>query len=1411
MISVSSPKSRPITVTDRYQSLADMELLIPQSEPSTGAVDYNPFANRFAGVEVLAPSPRFTTVAVDYDPFASGELSLVAPATAAQQEIWASVQMGAAANCAYNEAQSLGLQGSVQVEALVLALQDLVQRHESLRATFSPDGLRLCIAADVNLDCPLIELSDLAEAERQTRWQHLLSQAVETPFDLEHGPLFRVEIVRWSPQDYRVLLVAHHIICDGWSWGVLMPELAQLYSAYVDGSIPTLDDPERFSDYAQSLAAGPDKADIIEAENYWIQQFKSDVPIVDIPTDFPRPPLRTFEAARVDRELSAELVSQLKLFGRRRGCSFITVLLACFEVFLHRLTAQSDLVVGLPAAGQAASDLNSLVGHCVSLLPIRSYVDSSLSFIDHLSQRRSALLDAYDHQQFTFGDLLPKLSIPRDSSRIPLVPITFNVDQGLSSDTLAFSGLTADFSSIPRAYENFEIFLNATELEGKLTLECQYNRNLFEAATIQRRLAEFETLLYGILKDPSQAIATLPLLPRAEAELLSRWNRATPSLLQDKCIHDVFEAQAEQTPDCIAVNLGHEQITYQQLNQRANQLAHYLNRLGVGPDVLVGVCLERSVSLIVSLLGILKAGGAYVPLDPNYPKERLNLMLADANVRVLLTQEHLSASLPTDATQEVIYLNQQWTVIAQEPTINFNSGASPDNLAYVNYTSGSTGKPKGVCVPHRGVTRLVIQPNYVAITPQDVFLQLASVTFDAATFEIWGALLNGARLALYPDSHLELERLGHVLQQESVSILWLTSGLFNLVVEQQLESLKSVKQLLAGGDVLSPHHVQRAQAALPQCTLINGYGPTENTTFTCCHTIPLLSSGVERIPIGRPINNTQVYILNSAMQPVPIGVAGDLYIGGDGLARGYLNRPDLTEQHWVDHPFQPGAKLYTSGDLACYLPDGTIDYLGRRDLQVKIRGFRIELSEIESCLSSHPKVESCVASAQGDSSGQKSLIAYVVPQIWEQPPSLGELKTYLKDHLPSYMIPAHFVTLEELPLNSNGKVNRNAQPPPHLMASGRSEAGSCLTPQTLVQSQLAQIWTDVLKLGSDIEVDITANFFELGGHSLAAADLIGQIRQRLTVSIPLSTLFESPTIVSLAQYIEKEYQQTSSGQWASVIPLQSGGSKRPFFFVPGRDGSEQELTYYAAFLYQLGQSRPIYGIRARGLDGIQAPHQSVEDMARDYVAEIQAIQPEGPYFIGGECIGGIVAFAIAQHLQRSGHTVHLVLLDTSVPNWRQQLEWIWQRHPLIRCGLAVGEKLLMLKRYPHYFKRVYLIIRDTVHSAAPAVASEVPAAKAEEPLPAETARGKLSREVTLRYPMILMKYRPQMYSGSLTLILCQEAMDVEPEWAGLVQGSFNTIQIPGEHHNRFSEYANTTAQALMTHLDEVEAQWAHAG
>ena len=1074
---------------------------------------------------------------VDFDPFADGDLISTVAATESQQEIWLSVQMESNANCAYNESQTLRFKGDLDVQALQSAIAQLVQRHEALRTTFSPDGSDLCIGATLHLDVPFLDLLALESSEREQKIADLRHDAVSDPFDLEHGPLFRAQIVRLNTEEYITILTVHHIICDGWSWVVLITDLGKLYSALKQGISPKLDEPEAFSEYA-AVAASENSEEAQETLDYWLHQFADTPPVLDLPLDRPRPPLRTFDADREDWVLSPELVANLKQLGIQLNCSFMTTLLSSFEVFLHRLSGQDDIIVGVPAAGQAATSCYGVVGHCVNLLPLRSQINPDLPFRQYLQSRNLAVLDAYDRQRFTFGSLIQKLSIPRDPSRIPLISVLFNLDRGLGADKLLFDGLSVELFSNPRCYENFEIYLNATELNGQVTLECQYNTNLFDSTTIRRWLAAFDTLLQGLVAQPEQAIASLPLLPAAEQQLLLQWNQTKAPYPDSYTIHQLIEAQVERSPDEIAVLFGDRQLTYRELNQQANRLAHYLRHLGVQPDRLVGVCIDRSLDMAIALLGILKSGGAYVPLDATYPQERLAFMLADSQIAVLLTQSHLLASLPenlsgslpshtsqTGTNLQVVCLDTDWETISEYSSENPIDQTLPENLAYVIYTSGSTGQPKGVKLNHRPLVNLLHWQLGQSILGKGAkTVQFTPISFDVSFQEIFSTWYAGGTLvAIADDTRKDAVEMLNFLSEQGIERLFLPFiALQHLaeIAEDRGIAPASLREVVTAGEQLQiTRSISNWFSQLSNCTLYNHYGPSESHVVTSFTLTGAPKTWSVLPPIGQPIANTQIYLLNAHLQLVPIGVAGELCIAVEDSARGYFARPELTSEKFVPNPFdrQADSRLYRTGDLAKYLPNGNIEYLGRMDGQVKVRGFRIELGEVEAALSQHPAVRDIVAVVREDAPGDRRLVAYVVMNSPENT-ATADLRGFLKQKLPEYMLPTSFVLLEKLPITPSGKVDRKSLPAPDT--SALSLRSNYVAPRTDTEQQVSQIWSQILKLE---KIGIHDNFFELGGYSLLGTQILTRVRKIFAINIPLKVLFESPTITEFANRIDTLY------------------------------------------------------------------------------------------------------------------------------------------------------------------------------------------------------------------------------------------------------------------------------------------------
>lgn len=1056
-------------------------------------------------------SSQSSVTPVDFNPFAGAELLFTAPATESQQEIWLSAQMGEESSCAFNESMSIHLRGGeLLLDKLQYAVDELVRRHEALRTTFSTNGELLCINAPQASDIPLLDITEEDEETRALQLAQLIKTEVTVPFDLEHGPLLRVKVVKLEEQTCRILFTAHHIIADGWSIAILLRELAILYTAAVKGHPPQLETPDPFSEYALAQKEKTQSPENQAAETYWLKQFDDDIPVLDMPTDRPRPSTRTFEAWRIDYELDTALVCDLKRTGARASSTFFTTLLGAFAAYVSRVSGQNDFVIGVPAAGQSIAGQNNLVGHCVNMLPLRLKVDLQQSFHDLLRLMRPQVLDAYDHQDYTFGSLVKKLSIPRDTSRVPLVSVTFNIDQEMHE--FAFGELEAKYSSNPRYYENFEIFLNVVEAKGKAILECAYNTNLFDEQTTRARLTEFEVFLRSLVKSPATSMYELPLLTDTERDqLLKEWNSTQTAYPHTQCIHQLVTAQAERTPNAIAIVFDTKTLSYADLEKQSNQLAHYLRRHGVGPEVLVGIYINRSVEMVVGLLGILKAGGAYVPLDPNFPQERLAFMVEDSSLRVLITQSSLRASLPP-ANAHVVALDEEWEDIAKEQAITPSSGAKPMDLAYVIYTSGSTGKPKGVQVPHRAaVNFLHSMAREPGLTAEDSLLAVTTLSFDISVLELFLPLTVGAQVRVVNrEVAADGSRLLEELKNSGATIMQATPATWRMLLAAGWDRSQLIK-VLCGGEALprelADELLQRASSVW------NMYGPTETTVWSTCFQVVDAGSTV---PVGRPIDNTTIYILDKYRQPVPIGVPGELYIGGTGVTRGYLERPELTAERFVSDPFndENGARLYRTGDLVRYRADGNIEYLNRLDNQVKVRGYRIELGEIEAVLAKHEGIKQTVVIVREDQSGDQRLIAYYIAEP-NHSVTVSEIRKYLRNELPDYMIPQHFVELEAFPMTPNRKIDRRALPSP--LSGGQLLGSEYVAPRTETESVVANVWQGVLHVE---RVGIHDNFFELGGHSLSATQVLSRIRDITGTEITLKAIFEAPTVAELAEYID---------------------------------------------------------------------------------------------------------------------------------------------------------------------------------------------------------------------------------------------------------------------------------------------------
>lgn len=1045
-----------------------------------------------------------------------------APVTEPQLEVWLSDQLGEEASCSYNESFTLHMRGNVNEFALKEALQQVVGRHDALRASFSQEGNTQRFASKLALKIPTVDLTDLGPAERNARFQQLVRDDARTAFRLSEGPLIRAQMVKMELQYECLIVTAHHIVCDGWSTNILLDELSKTYNALNRGVACDLPAPMSFATYAEAQRNFLDTPEGIEIEKYWLEQFQQPAPLLDLPTDRPRPSVKGFKGATYRRTIGAASYNNIKKLGAKQKCTLFVTLLSGFQMLLSRLSGQDDIVVGVPTAGQSLLEDAILVGHCVNFIPLRGLVAGRSTAAEYLAQMKQTVLSGYEHRNYTYGRLVRRLALQRDPSRLPLTEVQFNLER--VGDGIHFDGFEAEIDPNPKSFVNFDIFLNIVESKTGLVLDCDYNTTLFDKATIARWMSHYEVLLEGMVADVNQPISKLPLLAGTDREqLLAGLNATGEEYPRNMCVHQLFEAQASATPDAVAAVFEGEELTYQQLDRRANQLARYLARLGVRQGVLAGVFVERSLDMIVGLLAVLKAGGAYVPMDPTYPPERISFVLSDAEVPVLLTQQRLAQNLAIAGTR-LVCLDTSWDEINRESNEALDIAVAAEDLAYVIYTSGSTGKPKGVEIAHRAVVNLLSSMRKKpGLEAQDTLLAVTTLSFDIAGLELFLPLCAGAKLVIASrETAADGSQLLMQIKASGATVMQATPVTWKLLLEAGWDGNPRLK-VLCGGEAF-PRDLAK-ELAKRSGSVWNMYGPTETTIWSATAEV---TEGEGPVLIGPPIDNTQFYVLDANCQLVPIGVPGELHIGGDGLARGYFRRPELTAEKFIRNPFtsDAGARLYKTGDLVRRLADGTIEFLGRLDHQVKLRGFRIELGEIETVLSRHPGVREAVVTVREDVAGDKRLVAYITSD--QQALTVVAVREFLTGKLPNYMLPSAVVRLDSMPLTPNGKIDRKALPAPDSGRPAREK--EFVAPRTAQEKLLADIWAGVLHLE---RVGIHDNLFELGADSLHIFQIAARAGKAGMTIAPAQFLKHRTIASLLAQF---ENGKSGAGAGSSVMP-----------------------------------------------------------------------------------------------------------------------------------------------------------------------------------------------------------------------------------------------------------------------------------
>jgi len=1140
------------------------------------------------------------------------------------------------------------IRGNLNLAAFQQAWQQVVERHPILRTSFywELDKPLQVVHQQVALPWQDYDWRGISATEQQL--EVFLQQDRAQGFDLDRVPLMRFTLIRLSKDIYQFIWSHHHLLLDGWSLPIILKEVFAFYNAIAQGQdlYPATQRPYR--DYILWLQ----QQDFSQAESFWkqeLQGFTAPTPLaVDKVVG-----LSNSKPAYTEQQLqlSSAVTATLQSLARQHRLTLNILVQGAYALLLSRYSGESEVVFGATVSGRPNTlpKVESIVGLFINTLPVRVQVPKDASLLPWLQQLMQEQVAREPYSYSSLVDLQGWSDIKRDRSLFESILVFENypIDASVQElcDSLTISNV--------QVYERTNYPLSVVVMPGtELLVRISYDRCRFEDDTITRMLGHLQTLLEAIATNPYQSLGEFPLLTPAERHQLLVWNNTQADYPKNGCIHELFAAQAEKTPDAVAVVFEDQQITYHELNCRANQLAHHLQKLEFKPEVLVGICINRSIEMVVGLLGILKAGGAYLPLDSSDPQERLTFMLEDAQVSVLLTQKQLLEELPgLQATFRQNSAIPNFKIVcldADSGTISRGSEANPvstvtiENLAYVIYTSGSTGQPKAVAIPHKGLLNLVFwHQRTFEITPSDRATQLARIAFDASVWELFPYLAAGASVYLVESEIIRSPvALRDWLISQEITIAFVPTPLAESLFALEWSD-SALRIMLIGGDKLH----QYPPVSLP-FKVINNYGPTENTVVTTSG-LMVLDEGNGTPVIGRAIANTQIYLLDFQLQPVPIGVVGELYIGGEGLARGYLNRPQLTAERFIPHPFsqEPSARLYKTGDLGRYAANGNIEFLGRLDNQVKIRGFRIELGEIAAILSQYPAVEKTVVLVREDLPSDKRLVAYIIPkqEAGTSPPDPAnfstELRDFLKAKLPEYAIPSAYVLLESLPLTANGKVDRHALPAPQQ--TNLAKATTFVPPRDALERQLVQIWEDTLNVSS---IGVQDNFFELGGHSLLAVRLMAEIHSCFEKNLPLATLFQAGTIDQMAKLLR---QENAFLPWSPLVPIQPSGSKQPFFCVPGAGGN---VIYLYSLARHLGSNQPFYGLQAWGLDGESAALTKVEDMACQYIKVIQTLQPDGPYLLGGHSYGALVAFEMARQLVHQGQEVDfLAILDTPAP------------------------------------------------------------------------------------------------------------------------------------------------------------------
>ena len=1282
------------------------------------------------------------------------------------------------------------------------------------------------IASTQTIKLRTIDLEDLPINERETRARHLAMKDGKSKFDLQKGPLFCAHLMRLSPQDHILGIHMHHIVSDGWSMRVLYRELSALYRAFAAGQpSPLAELPFQYADYAV-WQKDWFKGEVMETQlSYWKNQLGDIPPILELPTDHPRPGVQTYRGGRATRVIPAELHTRLKTLGKQESVTLFMVLLAAFQTQLYRYTDQDDVVIGSPIAGRNIRETEEVIGFFLNNLVLRTSLSGNPTFRELLSRVRKVALGAYEHQDFPFEKLLEELRPERDLSRTPLFQVYLNMFS-LDDAKLDLQDLTVETLSASEPLSKFDLTLYVKENSAGLRFDLVFNADLFEQSRIDEMLRQLEHLLSQVVDRPDKKIDSYSLvtpdseklLPNPSEKLDDGWEGA---------VHEKLALHAKTHPRRLAVIDRRNQWTYEELNCRSNQLAHYLLDHGIQSGNLIAIRGHRSAPLVCAVLGILKAGAAFLILDPAYPALRLIECLKQANPQGWIDLEaagrvggELKNFVDTLSLGCLLELSESLVNtcvrLKDYPTDDPGVSTGPDTLAYVSFTSGSTGQPKGVLGKHGSLSHfLPWQEQTFGLDAADRFTMLSGLAHDPLQRDIFTPLWMGATLCIPDPDFIGTSKLAHWMNDQNVTFSHLTPAMLQLLTESQgpEQCVPTLRYTFFIGDPLTPRDVRRIRRLAPEVICIGSYGTTETQRAVGYFVVQKdsdleTSSHKAAYPLGRGMKDVQLLVLNSDGHLAGIGELGEIYVRSPHLALGYLADDGLTRSRFLPNPFTnaPGDRLYKTGDLGRYLPDGNLEFAGRTDGQVKVRGFRVEPGDVETALSEHLGIKECAVLARADDGEEQRLVAYIVTNTAFHLRS-RELRTFLANKLPEYMVPAAFVVLDSLPLTPNGKLDRQALPSPD--SEFREAHAGYVAPRTPVEQVLAGIWAEVLRVE---RVCIHDNFFDLGGHSLMGIRLIDHVCKEFQIELPLRRLFECPTVAGLAESLDADLSRAANDRranspWRYLLELKPGQGKQPIFFLPGGVGGDHEFLVYARLTHFVGDKYTFYGLRARSADGTELAHPSVEEMATDYLSEMRELQPEGPYFIVAECIGGIVAYEIARQLQSQGQRVGLLaLMDTGCPStagylryrlrriltpWQESYYYVGLRHHLKEL-----KRLNWGARLPYFLSKSKALFRDSSQIAA----------NARSPVPViDDKDSRRLRRVQEGYVDTLRRYRPRPYDGNVIMLVNEKSHhdDLIRGWPRYIKGKIDLKKIPGDHAAYIRRYVRMAGAALKECLDGV--------